>query len=580
MNTPAAAPEVASERGQRELDMSIGQRLGIGFGLLLLVLMSFAATVFVWHSRSVEAQRTYSEQIAPTTARVDILERSMLYVGIGMRSYLLVPDPQRLATFRRYAAEAQEAIRALERVNADPAGRPIIAEISSRAQPYLEQVNRLVERRNEGGLSPQDEEHVVELRERALASVHRFMDFQRARTDQALLQMAAARDRVSQGLAVLALVGGLMCIIIAYFTTQSIRRSTRQLVEVAGALGRGDWTPALELATATGDATERNEMSRVARAIGAAARALEYRDRQLREKSDRIQAQNQVLQAQNEEIQSQAHVLQAQAEEIQSQAEQLQARNTELIQQGGELRARGEALNEANERKNHFLGVLAHELRNPLAPISNSIYVLKRVAAGSEQALRAHAVIERQTKHMIRLVDDLLDITRISQGKIRVQHEEVDLAAIVRTGLEDQHGALEHGGYVLEVDLPAEGAPLRGDRTRLAQVFGNLLSNAMKFTESGGRISVSVRTDLGTRATVLRVADTGIGMDAALVPLLFKPFSQGADGVKLTNAGLGLGLALVKALVDLHGGTVSARSAGANQGSEFVVSLPLDGVSG
>jgi signal transduction histidine kinase len=315
-------------------------------------------------------------------------------------------------------------------------------------------------------------------------------------------------------------------------------------------------------------------MSRVARAIGAAARALEYRDRELREKNERIQAQNQELQAQNEEIQSQAQVLQAQAEEIQSQAEELQAQNTELIQQGGELRARGEALNESNERKNHFLGVLAHELRNPLAPISNSIYVLKRVSAGSEQALRAHAVIERQTKHMIRLVDDLLDITRISQGKIRVQHEEADLAAIVRAGLEDQHGALEQGGYVLEVDLPPGGAPVRGDRTRLAQVFGNLLSNAMKFTESGGRISVSVRADPETGSTVLRVADTGIGMDAALVPLLFKPFSQGADGFKLTNAGLGLGLALVKALVDLHGGTVSAHSDGANQGSEFVVHLP------
>lgn len=155
-----------------------------------------------------------------------------------------------------------------------------------------------------------------------------------------------------------------------------------------------------------------------------------------------------------------------------------------------------------------------------------------------------------------------------------MQPEPVDLAAIVRTGLEDQHAALEHGRYLVELELPPEGAPVLGDRTRLAQVFGNLLSNAMKFTEPEGRITVSVRVDPETQATVLRVADTGIGMDAALVPLLFKPFSQGVDGFKVTNAGLGLGLALVKALVDLHGGKVTAQSAGPHQGSEFTVSLP------
>jgi signal transduction histidine kinase len=569
VSSPATTGEGAHSPIGRELNLSIGTRLAIGFGLLFVIIAAFTGAVFVWHTRSAEAQREYLEHIAPITLRADSLERTLLYVGIGMRSYLLVPDPGRLANFNRYAADADAAVHALQRAE-EPETRAIVDQIASEAQPYIEEATRLVAKRRDGPLLPQEEEHIVELRERGLATVHRFMDEQRTRTERALADMARARDSVTQMIVALAIIGALVCLLIAWVTTQSIRRPTQRLVDVAGALERGDWAPALGLAGAhASDASERSEMRKLAGAFGAAARALADRDRELRDQTERIQAQNEELQAQNEEIQSQA-------EEIQSQAEELLAQNEELIQQGGELRTHSDALAEADERKNHFLGVLAHELRNPLAPISNSIYVMKRVPPGSEPALRAQAVIERQMRHMIRLVDDLLDITRISQGKIRVEHVPVDLAALVRAGLEDQHGALETSGHVVEVNLPEEPVMVRGDQTRLSQVFGNLLSNAMKFTPAGGRIVVTVRRSHGRGEAELCVADNGSGIDGTLLPLLFKPFSQGANAYKQTNSGLGLGLALVKALVDLHGGTVSARSDGANHGAVFVVRVPLD----
>src|SRR5262249_41375568 len=157
----------------------------------------------------------------------------------------------------------------------------------------------------------------------------------------------------------------------------------------------------------------------------------------------------------------------------------------------------------------------------------------------SELAQRAQAVIERQTRHMVRLIDDLLDITRISQGKIRVQSEPVDIASAVRNCIEDQTSTLQQGNLRLCLDLPAQPIRIRGDYTRVCQVFGNLLSNAVKFTEAGGTISVSLREDQKAREAVLEVADTGIGLDPSLIPQLFQPFSQGPNAHTRTQGGLG-----------------------------------------
>ena len=576
----------------RELDLTIGKRLALGFGALLVITLIFSVAVYVWHSQSAAAQRDFTDEIAPLTARVDSLERSLLYVGISLRSYLLTPEPQRLANYRSYAEQSRRALVQVASAAALPEGAPDISELSQSVRAYLEITDKLAEKRRSGPMRAEDEEAAVTLREQSLAQVHRLIDIQTTATEAAFDRMAAAREKVTHGLVALSIIGGLLCLGIAWFTTQSIRRPTRALVRVAGAMERGEWEPALHLAPSASDTNQnpRSEMLRLSRAIGSAAAAIEYRERELRarnelirtqnrelrDQNDRIQAQNEELNAQNQEIQSQSEELHAQSEELQSQSEELHSQNEELTRQSLELRAQSDALIEANERKNHFLGVLAHELRNPLAPISNSIFILKRVAAGSEQATRAQAVIERQTKHMIRLIDDLLDITRISQGKIRVQSEAQDLVDVVRNCLDDLSSAFEQGGLHLALDLPARPVRVRGDYTRLSQVTGNLLSNAIKFTASGGTVSVSLREDEKTREAVLDVKDTGIGLDPALLPQLFQPFSQGANAYARTNGGLGLGLALVKALVELHGGAVLASSGGENKGSQFTVRLPLD----
>ena len=540
----------------RELDLTVGQRLAIGFGALLVVVTAFAVAVAIWHSQSAAAERFYTDRIVPLAKRADALERSMLYVGITMRSYLLAPEPQRLANYRSYTEQSRRCLVQLAAMASFPEGAPDISEISETARAYLAETERLVAQRRNGLLSPEEEAAVVALREKSLESVHRLIDLQDAQTVQALERMSAARDKVSRGLLALAGIGGVLCLGIAWFTTQSIRRPTRALLRAAGAMERGDWQPALHLAPSDdGSPPAKSEMRALSRAIGAAAAALEQRERDLRDRNNRIQAQN---------------------EELQSQSEELHSQNEELTQQGSELRVQSDALAEASERKNHFLGVLAHELRNPLAPISNSIFILKRVPAGSENAERAQAVIERQTRHMIRLIDDLLDVTRISQGKIRVQNEPVDLLDAVRNCVEDQGTMLEQGGLQLALDLPAHPVQVRGDYTRVCQVFGNLLSNAIKFTGTGGTVTVTLRDDENTNEAVLEVSDTGIGLEAGLIPLLFQPFSQGANAYTRTNGGLGLGLALVKALAELHGGSVVANSAGANQGSQFTVRLPLD----
>ena len=239
------------------------------------------------------------------------------------------------------------------------------------------------------------------------------------------------------------------------------------------------------------------------------------------------------------------------------------------------LWAANEQLVEADRRKNEFLAVLSHELRNPLAPIRNSLYVLEHAAPGGEQARRAQQVIGRQSGHLSRLVDDLLDVTRISQNKIRLERQNLDLGELVRRTMEDLCSVFEKNGVALEARLPAECVEVNGDATRLAQVVGNLLQNAAKFTKRGGRATVSISVDASSRRAELRVSDSGVGIEPELLGRLFEPFMQADTTLDRSKGGLGLGLALVKGLVELHGGDVQVRSEGPGKGSEFLVRLPL-----
>jgi PAS domain S-box-containing protein len=237
-------------------------------------------------------------------------------------------------------------------------------------------------------------------------------------------------------------------------------------------------------------------------------------------------------------------------------------------------------LEEADRRKDEFLGMLSHELRNPLAPIRNALWILDRSEPGTPPARRAREIAGRQVEHLTRLVDDLLDVTRIARGKVSLRREPLDLAALVRRVVEDHRALLRERGLALGVDAPSAPVPVHGDATRLAQVLGNLLGNAAKFTPSGGRVDVSLSRAGAARAAgveeaVLRVGDTGAGIEPGLLGSIFEPFTQAKQTLARSEGGLGLGLALVKGLVALHGGRVHAESAGAGRGTEIVIALPL-----
>jgi PAS domain S-box-containing protein len=226
----------------------------------------------------------------------------------------------------------------------------------------------------------------------------------------------------------------------------------------------------------------------------------------------------------------------------------------------------------ADRRKDEFLGMLSHELRNPLAPILNSVFVLESAPPGSDPALRARQVIRRQTEHLTRLVDDLLDVTRISRGKIELHRSRLDLRELVRRACDDHRGLFEQRRMGMAVAL-GDPAWIDGDGTRVLQIVGNLLQNAARFGRNGGAVSVSLAT--GDRRATIRVRDDGMGIPPDFLPHVFEPFVQQDQGVARGTGGLGLGLALVKGLVELHGGAVTARSDGVGRGAEFQVTFPV-----
>ena len=236
---------------------------------------------------------------------------------------------------------------------------------------------------------------------------------------------------------------------------------------------------------------------------------------------------------------------------------------TELVN----LREGAEA---ANRAKDEFLAMLGHELRNPLAPILTALQLLK--LRGIDAAERERAVIERQVTHLVGLVDDLLDVSRITRGRIELRKDTVDLADAIARAVELASPLLEQQRHELHVDVP-RGLTITGDLVRLAQVITNLLTNAAKYTEAGGQITVQAQAD--GDAVLVRVADTGIGIDEAMLPRIFELFVQQPQTLARSQGGLGLGLAIVRSLVELHGGTVSASSGGKGAGSEFTIRLPL-----
>lgn len=273
------------------------------------------------------------------------------------------------------------------------------------------------------------------------------------------------------------------------------------------------------------------------------------------EKTRELEAMNGILQLANQELAAANRSLHAEIAE--------------------RLRAEG-ALREADRHKDEFLAILAHELRNPLAPIRNAVEIMSRVPVENRQVVWSREVIDRQAAHLARLVDDLLDVSRITRGTINLMREPLTVGTIVARAIETLQPVIAEHKHELTIDCEDESLVVEGDLTRLTQVLGNLLSNAAKYTNNGGHIGLVVRRQ--GELVELRVRDDGIGIPAESIPRLFSLFSRLKSGPDRLQGGLGIGLALVRKLVDMHGGEVSVQSAGEGQGSEFVVRLPLKSV--
>jgi signal transduction histidine kinase/CheY-like chemotaxis protein len=259
--------------------------------------------------------------------------------------------------------------------------------------------------------------------------------------------------------------------------------------------------------------------------------------------------------------------------EVGQRADALEASNRALRQESDERRHAEAALRLADQHKDEFLATLAHELRNPLAPMVNAMALLRSPTVDTPTTGRAHAMIGRQLSQLVRLVDDLLDVSRITSGKLAVRKQTVELASIVQNAVDTARPLLDDRRQTLEVRLPNQPVYLQADPVRLSQVFSNLLNNAAKYSDAGGTVTLSAGV---AGATVrVRIEDRGIGISAETLPKIFQMFAQGDNSTERSQSGLGVGLALARKLIELHGGTIAAESAGLGRGSTFTVVLPV-----
>jgi signal transduction histidine kinase len=260
--------------------------------------------------------------------------------------------------------------------------------------------------------------------------------------------------------------------------------------------------------------------------------------------------------------------------QVQERTHELNQLNQDLQREVAVRKQAEEALKDADRRKDEFLATLAHELRNPLAPIRNALEIMRLASDRPESVNKARGMMERQVTQMVRLIDDLLDVSRITRGKLQLVTERVELGAIIESAVEISRPQIEKAELTLSVTGPGHEVWLTADRVRLAQVLSNLLNNAAKYTEPGGKVFL-VAEQTGSEATI-RVRDTGIGIPPELLPRVFELFTQVDRSLNRSQGGLGIGLALVRRLMEMHGGRVTALSEGPGRGAEFVVRIPVE----
>lgn len=286
---------------------------------------------------------------------------------------------------------------------------------------------------------------------------------------------------------------------------------------------------------------------------------------------------NEALAATNTELELAHAALKAEnMRELQTLNRTLEHANAQLLAEIGERKRAEALLQDAARRKDEFLAILAHELRNPLSAIHNGVQLMHSAAMSTERIEWVRELLSRQVKHLTRLIDDLLDVRRITSGRVRLQREPLDLESVLRQSIEAVRSLIDTRHHSLRVRIPSETLHVEGDLVRLTQVFINLLTNAAKYTPEGGSIELAVETDAEIPSwAVVKVRDTGAGIPAEMLERVFELFAQANPTETRTHSGLGIGLSLVRGLVELHGGTVQAFSEGIGRGSDFIVRLPL-----
>lgn len=260
--------------------------------------------------------------------------------------------------------------------------------------------------------------------------------------------------------------------------------------------------------------------------------------------------------------------------EVQERTRELQKTNAALHREISDRKRAEAALREGDRRKDEFLATLAHELRNPLAPIRHALEIIRLAGSNFAAIDQARGLLERQVGQLVRLMDDLLDVSRITRGKLRLVKERITLAQVVHAALENSRPVLERAGLTLHLQLPEHPVPLHGDVVRLGQALSNLLNNTAKYTPRGGDVWLTAEPHPGE--VVLRVRDTGAGISAELLPHIFDLFTRSDHTVPYAQGGLGVGLALVRQFIEMHGGTVQACSDGPDRGTEFILRLPVE----
>src|SRR5580704_16927461 len=264
-----------------------------------------------------------------------------------------------------------------------------------------------------------------------------------------------------------------------------------------------------------------------------------------------------------------------QRQEVAAQRDELKTATEEIARLLDESRRYASALQKADQRKDEFLAMLAHELRNPLAPIRSAVELLRLTSGNNGVENEVTEIIARQVGHMSRLIDGLLDVARIARGRIELSKKECDLNRIARQTADDYSVALASAGVTLDVNLANEPLIVFGDPTRLTQIVGNLLHNAAKFTPANGRVTVSTRRNDAAQSAVVTVQDTGAGLTPDTLTRIFEPFGKIERATDPNHGGLGLGLTVAKGLVELHGGSIAAESEGAGKGARFTITIPL-----